>query len=123
MITQRRSILLFVDNCTSHPDVICNNIKLVFLPPNTTSRLQPCDAGIIQNMKMHCRKLLVRHILFHMDEATSASDLAKKVNVLDAVMWLKSAWDSVQPTMIRKCFQKCGFGTESLSEDDDDHPV
>ena len=39
------SILLFVDNCTSHPDLQFSNVKLVFLPPNTASQLQPCDAG------------------------------------------------------------------------------
>ncbi|KAI0242354.1 hypothetical protein LSAT2_013946 [Lamellibrachia satsuma] len=41
---QKRNILMFVDNCGAHPDVKLSNIKLVFLPPNTTSRLQPCDA-------------------------------------------------------------------------------
>ena len=74
-------------------------------------------------MNMHYRKLLVRHVLFHMDEATSANDLAKQVNVLDAIMWLKSAWDSVQPTTIQKCFQKCGFAAVSLSEGAEDNPV
>ena len=38
-----------------------------------------------------------------MDEAISASELAKKVNVLDAILWLKSAWDNVQSaTMLHK---------------------
>ena len=59
MIQQHRSILLFIDNYTAHPDANRSNIKLVFLPPNTTAKLQPCDAGIIQNVKMHYRKLLV----------------------------------------------------------------
>lgn len=44
-----------------------------------------------------------------MGEATCASDLAKKVNVLDAIKWLKSAWDSVQVSIIQKCFAKCSF--------------
>ena len=90
------SILLFVDNCTAHPDVLFSNVKLVFLPPNTTSKFQPCDAGIIQATKMHFRKLLLRHVIFHMNEATCASDLAKRVNVIDARMWLKNAWDNVK---------------------------
>lgn len=117
MNAEGRSILLFIDNCTAHPDVVRSNVKLVFLPPNTTSKLQPCDAGIIRNMKMHYRKLLVRHVLFQMDTATCATDLAKKVNVLDAILWLKTAWDSVQPATIQKCFSKCGFNENRLEED------
>ena len=109
MKAESRSILLFIDNCSAHPDVTRSNIKLVFLPPNTTSKLQPCDAGIIQNTKLHYRNSLVRHVLFHMEEATSASEVAKKVKILDAIMWLKSAWDEVQPASIQKCFAKCGF--------------
>ena len=36
-IQEKRHILLFIDNCTAHPEVQLSNIKLVFLPPNTTS--------------------------------------------------------------------------------------
>ena len=49
-------ILLYIDNCTAHPKVHLSNIKLIFLPPNTTSQLQPLDAGIIQAVKMIYRK-------------------------------------------------------------------
>ena len=58
---------MFVDNCSAHPDVQLSNMKLVFLPPNTTSRLQPCDAGIIATLKGLYRKWLLRHILAEMD--------------------------------------------------------
>ena len=118
MKVKNRSILLFIDNCSSHPEVTRSNIKLVFLPRNTTSKLQPCDAGIIQNLKMHYRKSLVRHVLFHMNDASSASELAKKVNVLNAISWLKVAWDHVQPSTIQKCFSKCGFSDELMTNDE-----
>ena len=57
MILQDRKILLFMDNCGAHPPTTLSNIKLVFFPPNTTSHLQPMDAGIIQNVKLHYRKV------------------------------------------------------------------
>ena len=111
MKCEGRSILLLVDNCFAHSDIQFSNVKLVFFPPNTTSKLQPCNAGIIQATKMHYRKLLLRHVLFSMNEASCAcaSDSAKSVNVLDAIMWLKTVWDNVKPTTIQKCFAKCGF--------------
>ena len=120
MKRDNRSILLFIDNCTAHPDVQFSNVRLLFLPPNTTSKLQPCDAGIIQATKMHYRKLLLRNVLFRMDEAACASDLAKSVNILDAIMWLKSAWDSVKPTTIQKCFARCGFNKATCSDQEED---
>ena len=59
MRIQRRKIVLLVDIRSVHPH--CDdlqNVKLVFLPLNTTSLLQPMDQGIMQNFKHHYRKLL-----------------------------------------------------------------
>ena len=51
MRLEDRKILLLLDNAPAHPQVKLNNIKLAFLPPNTTSLSQPMDQGIIQTMK------------------------------------------------------------------------
>ena len=67
-----------------------SNIKLVFLPPNTTSKLQPWDAGIIQAVKMNYRKKLLQHILIKMDERSTALKIAKTVTILDAMIWIKT---------------------------------
>ena len=67
MRRQNVHILLFLDNCGSHPHMELENVKVVFLPPNTTTKLQPMDAGIIQNLKMVYRKKLLRHIIFLVD--------------------------------------------------------
>ena len=95
MTLQSRNILLVVDDCGAHPAVHLSNVEIVFLPPNTTSRLQPCDAGIIANVKALYRKRWLRHVLAQIDEASSASDLAKRVNILDAIAWLHLAWTGV----------------------------
>ena len=50
MEKQKRKIALVLDNCAAHPKDAADdlqNIKLVFLPPNVTSLIQPCDMGII----------------------------------------------------------------------------
>ena len=72
---------------------------------------------------MHYRKLLLRHVLFHMNEASCASDLAKSVNVFDAIMWLKNAWDNVKRTTIQKCFAKCGFTKAVFADPEDDTAI
>ena len=33
------------------------------------------------------------------------------VTVLDALGWIDQAWRDVSPETIKKCFQRCGFGT------------
>ena len=66
---ERKHILLLIDNAPSHVDpgsildeqpegyneindLRLTNIKIYFLPPNTTAHLQPMDAGIINNFKV-----------------------------------------------------------------------
>lgn len=46
---QKRKVILFIDNCPAHPkEIPTDNVKIVFLPPNATSRLQPLDQGVIK---------------------------------------------------------------------------
>jgi hypothetical protein len=109
MKNKKRHILLFLDNCGAHPDQQRSNIKVVFLPPNTTSKLQPCDAGIIQNVKLQYRKALMRNVIFMIDSVTTASEVSSSVTMLNAIRWLDQAWSLVHPTTIQKCFIRCGF--------------
>jgi hypothetical protein len=48
MNQQQNKFLLYVDNCSAHPSIDnLKSINLQFLPPNTTSKLQPMDQGIM----------------------------------------------------------------------------
>ena len=82
------------------------------MPPNTTSKLQPLDLGIIQNFKTHYRKLLLRYVLSKIDDCETASEVAKSVIVLKAIRGVASAWSCVQEETISKCFRKCGIVSE-----------
>ena len=65
MKMQDLNVVQFLDNATSPQESIeknLTNIKLVFLPKNTTSRLQPLNAGIIRALKLKYRKLLIRYV-------------------------------------------------------------
>ena len=121
MIRQGRKILLLLDNVSSHsPDLKdgFSNIKVAFLPKNTTSRLQPLDAGIIENFKVYYRKLLVRHTLSAINDSDdNASKICESVNVLLAIRWTKQAWEQVSAATIKNCFKHCGaMPTESEEE-------
>ncbi|KAL5146375.1 CENP-B 2 [Glycine soja] len=77
-----RRVLLVVDNCPAHPRNIegLRNVELFFLPPNMTSKIQPCDAGIIRVFKMHYRRSDVTR---NLDESTfyeETQDLETMIN-------------------------------------------
>ena len=53
---QSRRVALLIDNCLAHPEIKnLTNINLIFLPPNTTTVLQPMDQGVIRSLKVHYR--------------------------------------------------------------------
>ncbi|KAL4132878.1 hypothetical protein QTP88_009955 [Uroleucon formosanum] len=101
---EKRHILLTVDNCPAHPPVQTENIKLVFLPPNTISVLQPMDQGIIKALKVKFQKKLVLKII---NQEKQGKDI--KISVLDAILMISDARNDVSTTTIRNCFHHAGF--------------
>uniref|UniRef100_A0A3Q3DRB9 HTH CENPB-type domain-containing protein n=1 Tax=Hippocampus comes TaxID=109280 RepID=A0A3Q3DRB9_HIPCM len=77
MVIQNRKILLFMDNCGAHVPATLSNMKIIFFPPNTTSHLQPMDAGVIQNVKLQYRKSMLKSILLNMDEYYTATEITE----------------------------------------------
>lgn len=110
MGVQKRKILLFLDNASSHPkNNVYQNIKIHFLPPNCTSISQPLDQGVIKIFKSNYRNLILKHLLVNIEMADSSHDLMKRINLLDAVYFTKKAWDQVTPQTVQNCFRKAGF--------------
>lgn len=105
----KRNVILFMDNAASHPDATLTHVKIVFLPPNTTSACQPLDQGIIKNFKVLYRQKVLRHILSNMNAAASALELSKTISVLDAIMWANSAIRQITSNTVRNCFKKAGL--------------
>jgi hypothetical protein len=61
-----------------------SNVKLVFLPPNTTAGTQPLDFGIIRNFKVKYHKIFLEFLLSH-EDVTALTNAIKKVNFGEAV--------------------------------------
>ncbi|CAE1165064.1 unnamed protein product [Acanthosepion pharaonis] len=96
MFAQNRKIILFLDNATCHnllPGSNLSNIKLSFMPPNTTSLIQPLDQGIIRSFKAYYRRELVRMQIaaIHATPPVPLSEVAKQITVLKAMHMMKRA--------------------------------
>lgn len=120
MKQQKRKILLFMDNATSHPNMNLSNIKLVFFPSNTTSVLQPMDQGAIYTVKLNYRKRVLNRLVRLMDTVDNASDLVKAINVLDAIHWLADSVAEVSKKCVEGAFKTAEFiANEPQNEEND----
>ncbi|CAG4987969.1 unnamed protein product [Parnassius apollo] len=108
LVKKKKKILLLVDNCPAHPNVTdLKSITLAFLPPNTTSVLQPMDQGIIRSLKMNFRKNLVLKMINFLDANENHS--STKVTVLDAILMVNDARNKMSQSAIHNCFKHAGF--------------
>ena len=115
-----RKIVLIVDNCPGHPIVDgLKAIELMFLPPNTTSKTQPLDQGVMCSLKAKYRRKIIKQLI-------RAVDMKKKLpqtSILDAMQLLESPWSEVSELSIKNCFRKSRISEKSakqeINEEDD----
>ena len=118
--SEKRKVALIIDNCPTHP-IIDNlsHIKLVLLPPNTTSVSQPMDQGKISCLKANYRKRLVKLILRSLD----SNKPLPKVSLLTALQLLASACNEVSQGTNVNCFKKAKLSdkdqTAAINDEDD----
>jgi len=77
------------------------NIKIIALLPNTTSKLQPLDAGIIAAFKCHYHQRQLEYALNQLNEKKDPY----KINQLTAMKWATQAWHEVKPSTIVNCWR------------------
>lgn len=119
MKKEKRKVLLFVDNAPSHPSGLeYSNVTVKYLPPNTTSHLQPLDQGIIRAFKAGYRKRVIKWLLQNMEAVQSVYELTKRLTVLDAIHWISAAWNDLDTKCIENCFRKAGFKKDANNDDD-----
>ena len=110
-----RNVLLLLDNASSHviPDSL-SNITIHFLPANTTSHLQPLDAGIIRSFKCKYRKEQVRIYLDMLEKEGKLS----KLTVKDALYMCMSAWKAVTTDTIQNCWRSVDIMADEQGYED-----
>ena len=144
MALRKRKVWLLMDNSSTHAlpvgatlkwwtaggdedtnvrlrGFVMSNVNVVFLPPNTTSIVQPLDAGIIANAKCFWRQQHVAWVVGQVDEAYAAWEQSgkpsmleaevrtadhHKCNVRQAIEWLQTAWRAVKQETIARCWIK-----------------
>lgn len=105
-----RKVILLLDDCSAHgrmetiPEM--DNVRVMFLPPNTTSKVQPMDAGIIAAMKMKYRRYQMERAL-DMSE-TNVRDIYK-LDVLTAMRTFKEVWKEIDASTIQNCWGQTGI--------------
>jgi len=104
-----RTVLLSMDNFPAHLSGLelappPPNVRIQWLPSNSTSRFQPLDQGIIQNLKVYYRKQWLRYMLNAYENFTNPMDT---VTILDTIRWVLRAWyHDILPTTINNCFRR-----------------
>ncbi|XP_037503607.1 tigger transposable element-derived protein 6-like [Rhipicephalus sanguineus] len=115
--TKKRKVLLLLDICSAHHvNAHLRAVKILFLPPDTTAKMQPMDQGVIASFKVHCRRRVIERRLIDIRTADNAVDL--KVPLVKAVFFASGAWRDVKSETILHCFEKAGFSRGSSAAEE-----
>ncbi|KAF7685687.1 Tigger transposable element-derived protein 6 [Cucumispora dikerogammari] len=90
---QKKSILLLMNNCSTHKITYSpSNIELVFLPKNSTSKTQPLGREKNRSFKAKFYGYQMKKIVMSLDENISVGELYKSINIKDAINTSSGRW-------------------------------
>ena len=113
MIAEGRRSTMIVDNCPAHSHVEgLQAVELIFLPPNTTSKLQPMDQGVIRSLKAKYKSAVVK---LYINRIESGQELPK-ISILDAMKLLVQAWNRVTKDTVQNCFERAGISKDAQAD-------
>ncbi|XP_064083041.1 tigger transposable element-derived protein 1-like [Macrobrachium nipponense] len=106
------NILLLLDNAPGHPPHLADlnpDVKVVFLPPNTTPILQPMDQGSIAAFKANYLRITFGQAIAALDADPELSlrEFWKRYNILHAIKNVSSAWETVMAKCMNGIWKKC----------------
>ncbi|XP_041053574.1 tigger transposable element-derived protein 1-like [Carcharodon carcharias] len=104
-------ILLLLDNCPGHPinlDDLSENVKVIFLPPNVNSLLQPMAQGVIAAFKAYYLRRTFSQLLSETDgeNAPSVREFWRGYNILKGINNIADSWDEVTSSCLNGVWQK-----------------
>lgn len=112
VVKAKGKVLLLLDNCTTHcMDAHLSAVELLFLHPNTSTRLERMNQRVIANFKVHCWRWSIKRLLIDVLTANSIAD--QKVPLMKAIFFVNGAQMDVKPQIILNCLKKAGFSRHS----------
>ncbi|KAG2220621.1 hypothetical protein INT45_014051 [Circinella minor] len=113
MVYQQRHVLLLLDNFSGQRcDYTPENIKILYSPPNATTRLQPLDARIIQCFKSHFNNYKYKRVYDETITRSSGELITNCANFLKhqyllPMKWVRIVWEkNVSAETVQLCFDK-----------------
>lgn len=116
--TPGRQVVLLLDICSAHGTIeilpSLGNVHILFLPKNTTARLQPLDAGVIATIKKRYRRRVMKR-------AVDLIELGITENLYNTDIRLASQniyeiFNALDNSIIKKCWIKTGIDNEGVSQ-------
>lgn len=103
--------LLIIDHASAHPPTItdlCENIQVVFLPPNTSSFLQPMEQGAVHAFKSHYIYLLMQFLAraSDVDREASLTELLKQFTIRQCIEFIDQAFKMVSQETMNAVWKK-----------------
>ncbi|CAI5471333.1 unnamed protein product [Closterium sp. Yama58-4] len=124
MYAEGRKIVVLLDNASNHTlategvttedmfgfrTCALGNVRLVYLPPNTTCFTQPLDQGLISMAKARYRAHWLRAFTgMWCDDGATTAAARFRPNLRLVVEWLHDAWMNVGPRAIQRCWWRTG---------------
>lgn len=104
-------VILLLDNAPGHPPSMGDlneNVKIVFLPPNTTPLLQPMDLGVIATFKAIYLRTTFENAVRAVasDNPLSLKEFWKNFTIKDAIENIKVSWDHLTSSNMRAVWKE-----------------
>lgn len=103
--------LLLVDNAPCHPTNLSDlseNVRVEFLPKNTTALLQPMDQGIIATFKAYYLRRTFKKMIeaVDTDKSLSITQFWKQFNIKDGIDIIAESWSEVKESTMNAVWKK-----------------
>ena len=107
-------IQFLIENCSAHNEKLLQiqdpNVTIQYLPPNTTSLIQPMDQAVLNSVKSHQKKQfnfsMFKYCEENFFETSCFNDFLKKYTILVAIYDIFEGWSQVPKSTIEKSFRK-----------------